>query len=134
MADFNEEAKKCRRLKDVQDLVKKMTKGLIEGMLEEELKQHLGYEKYDPKGKNTSNSLNGKTGKKVRSSVGDLELVMPRDRNGKFELQLIRPYQTDISEFDQKIISMYAKGMTTRDIQTTYLRHMEQRYLQLWFL
>lgn len=104
--------------------VGKMTKGLIENMLAEEMPGHLGYEKHSPSGKNSGNSRNGKSTKKVRSSSGEFDLEVPRDRNGNFEPQAVKPYQTDISDFDQKIISMYARGMTTRDIQA----HVEEIY------
>jgi putative transposase len=122
--DLKEIAKSFKTTKEVQEFVKQMTKGLIENMLAEEMKLHLGYEKHSPAGKNSGNSRNGKSTKKVRSSSGEFELEVPRDRNGDFEPQAVKPYQTDISDFDQKIISMYARGMTTRDIQA----HVEEIY------
>ena len=118
--NYEEEVKKCKTLEDVlgpNGLIKKMLKGVIERMLQEELNSYLGYEKYSAEGKKSGNSRNGNYPKKVRSSVGELGLEIPRDRNGDFNPQVIKKYQTDVSEFDQKIISMYARGMTTRDIQ-----------------
>lgn len=120
--NFKDLAKNCKNLEDVHNVVKSMMKGVIEGILEEELKQHLGYEKYAKS--ETLNSRNGKSPKKVLSSAGTLDLEIPRDRNGEFKPQVVKPYQTDISEFDERIISMYARGMTTRDIQS----HVQEIY------
>jgi putative transposase len=122
--DLNEVVKGLKTTKDVQDFVKEMTKGLIEKMLEAEMEQHLGYEKHSRKGKNSGNSRNGNSSKKVNSTVGELALEIPRDRNSEFEPQIVKKHETDISDFDQKIISMYARGMTTRDIQA----HIEEIY------
>ena len=77
----------------------------------------MGYEKYAVAGKNSGNSRNGRSKKEVNSSLGSMELQIPRDRNSSFEPQLVKKHETDISNLDQQIISMYARGMTTRDIQ-----------------
>ena len=98
-------------------LIQKLIGGMVEKMIEKEMEEHLGYEKHDTKGNNTGNSRNGVNKKTVHSSHGPIELEIPRDRNGEFEPQLIKKRQSHISSFDEKIISMYAKGMTTRDIQ-----------------
>jgi putative transposase len=118
--DIKKEAKKYKTMKDLMapdGLIKRLMKAAIEGMLEGEMSEHLGYEKYAIEGKNKNNSRNGKTTKNVRTSVGNVELEIPRDRDGEFEPQIVKKHQRDISDFDEQIISMYARGMTTRDIQ-----------------
>ena len=89
----------------------------LEAMLEAEMSEHLGYERYEAKGRNSGNSRNGRYTKKVRSSSGDVEIDVPRDRQGDFEPQIVKKYASSSNEIEDKIISMYAKGMTTRDIE-----------------
>ncbi|MGI0023425.1 MAG: IS256 family transposase [Nitrososphaeraceae archaeon] len=120
--DLKELAKTFKTAREVQDFVKEITKGMLENILQEELNQHLGYEKHEAK--NSGNSRNGFSSKKLRSTSGEFDLQVPRDRNGLFKPIIVKPYQNDISDFDQKIISMYARGMTTRDIQA----HIEDIY------
>jgi transposase-like protein len=91
----------------------------LEQMLEAELSEHLGYEPYEAKGRNSGNNRNGKYTKKVRSSEGETTIQVPRDRNGEFETQLVKRYTANTNELEDKIIGMYAKGMTVRDIQGT---------------
>jgi putative transposase len=91
----------------------------LEQMLEAELSEHLGYEPYEAKGRNSGNNRNGKYTKKVRSSEGETTIQVPRDRNGDFEPQLVKRYTANTNELEDKIIGMYAKGMTVRDIQGT---------------
>jgi transposase-like protein len=91
----------------------------LEQMLEAELSEHLGYEPYEAKGRNSGNNRNGKYPKKVRSSEGETTIQVPRDRNGDFEPQLVKRYAANTNELEDKIIGMYAKGMTVRDIQGT---------------
>ena len=98
-------------------LLKAITKALVERMLEGELTHHLGYEKSDPAGYGTGNSRNGKSRKKLRSEQGEMEVEVPRDRQGSFEPQLVRKHQTRWNGLDDKIIALYARGMTVRDIQ-----------------
>lgn len=98
-------------------LVKELTKALVERMLAGEMNHHLGYEKHEVAGYNSGNSRNGKSTKKLKGDAGEMEIAVPRDRNGTFEPQLIEKHQTRFSGFDEKILSMYALGMTTRDIQ-----------------
>jgi putative transposase len=98
-------------------IIKQLTKAVIERALGSELTQHLGYEKHAPEGKNTGNSRNGTTAKTLIGDSGELPIEVPRDRKGDFEPQLIRKGQRRIPGFDEKILSMYARGMTTRDIQ-----------------
>ena len=89
----------------------------LEQMLEAELTAQLGYEPYEAKGRNSGNSRNGYYSKKVRTSEGDTEVEVPRDRNGEYEPQVLRKYASNTSELEEKIIGMYARGMSTRDIQ-----------------
>jgi len=91
----------------------------MEQMLEAELSDHLGYEPYEAKGRNTGNSRNGYYGKKVRSSSGDVEIQVPRDRNGSFEPQIVPKYGNNTNELEEKILGLYARGVSTRDIQDT---------------
>lgn len=98
-------------------LLKQLTKMVLEGAMEGELTHHLGYEKHNPKGNNSGNSRNGKSKKSVKGDFGEIEVNTPRDRNGTFEPQILKKGQTRFEGFDDKIISMYSRGMTTRDIQ-----------------
>ena len=101
---------------DVQDMVKDLLGDTLQGMLEAEMDQKLGYSKYDYQNKDTDDSRNGYSKKTVTSSFGEIDLDIPRDRKGEFEPQIIRKNQTDISNIEDQVLSMYAKGMTTRDI------------------
>ena len=101
---------------DVQDMVKDLLADTLQGMLEAEMDQKLGYSKYDYQNKDTDDSRNGYSKKTVTSSFGEIDLDIPRDRKGEFEPQIIRKNQTDISNIEDQVLSMYAKGMTTRDI------------------
>ena len=101
---------------DVQEMLKDLLGDTLQGMLEAEMDQTLGYSKYDYKNKDTDNSRNGFSKKTVVSSMGNINLDIPRDRNGEFEPQIVRKNQTDISNIEDQVLSMYAKGMTTRDI------------------
>jgi transposase-like protein len=89
----------------------------LEQMLEAELTGQLGYEKYEAKGRNSGNSRNGHYKRKVRSSAGEVSLQVPRDRNGEFEPQLLHKYETSSNELEDKIVALYARGLTVRDIQ-----------------
>src|SRR5258708_6318706 len=90
----------------------------LEQMLEAELTAHLGYEKYEAKGRKSGNSRNGKYKRSVRSSGGGKsEIAVPRDRNGEFEPKILHKYETSSNELEDKIVTLYAKGMTTGDIR-----------------
>ena len=103
---------------DIQDLFKETIAEFMENGLEAELDEDLGYSKYDYKNKATDNSRNGHSSKNLRTSFGDVEVSVPRDRKGEFEPQLLKKNQTSISQdIEEKILSMYAKGMTTGDIE-----------------
>jgi len=91
----------------------------IEEMLETEMSEHLGYEPYEVKGRNTGNSRNGRYPKKLRTSSGESTIQVPRDRNGEFEPQVVKKQVANTNELENKIIGMYAKGMSVRDIQAT---------------
>jgi transposase-like protein len=92
----------------------------MEAMLEAEMSEHLGYDRYEAKGRKSGNSRNGHSKKKLQSSAGaDVEVAVPRDRKSEFEPQIIRKYETSSSELEDKILGMYAKGMSTRDISAT---------------
>lgn len=108
---------------DAQNLIKDLMGSLIEEMLKAELDQQLGYSKYDYKNKETTDSRNGYSKKTVISSHGPIDLSIPRDRNGEYSPQVVKKGQTDISSIEDKILSMYAKGMTTRDI-SSHLREI----------
>ena len=104
---------------DIQDLFKETIAEFMESGLEAELDDELGYGRYDYRNKDTDNSRNGHSSKTLRTSYGDVEVAVPRDRKGEFEPQLLKKNQTSVSQdIEEKILSMYAKGMTTGDIET----------------
>jgi len=105
-------------------LIKELSKRLMERMLEAEMTHHLGYEKHAPEGRNTGNSRNGKTSKTVKTGSGEIELDIPRDRVSKFEPMLVGKRQTKLDTLNQLVLSLYAKGMTVRDIQ----EHVSELY------
>lgn len=88
----------------------------MEQMLEAELTDELGYEPYEAKGRNSGNSRNGHYRKKVRTSAGETELKIPRDRQGEFEPEIVKKYEANTNELERKIIALYAKGLSNRDI------------------
>jgi transposase-like protein len=98
-------------------LFKELKKALIERALGAELTEHLGYEKGDPAGRGSGNSRNGTSSKSILTEDGEIEITVPRDRAGSFEPQLIAKGQTRFDGFDDKILSLYARGMTVREIQ-----------------
>ena len=106
-------------LNDVHEFVKMLTAETIQAALDSELDNELGYSKYDYKNKQTSNSRNGYSPKTVQGSMGEVEIQVPRDRDGEFEPQLVKKHQTDISAIEDKIIFLYSQGVSTRDIQKT---------------
>jgi putative transposase len=110
-----------RTLDDFDEMYRQMTKLGIETLLAEEMKTHLGYAKHDYQSKQSSNSRNGYSDKRVTSNVGEIPLEIPRDREGTFLPQVVKKGQRDISGLEEKVISMYAKGMSFRDIQAHLL-------------
>ena len=111
-------AANVQSMDDIQNLFKETIAEFIQGSLEAELDEELGYEPYDVKNKNTENSRNGHSKKTLRTSMGKVEIDIPRDRNGDFEPKILPKNQTSISQdMESKIISMYAKGMSVSDIE-----------------
>jgi len=104
-------------------LLSQVTKAVLERALAEEMTGHLGYDKHDPAGRGSGNSRNGATGKTVLTDIGAVDLAVPRDRAGTFEPQIVRKGQTRLDGFNERIIALYARGMTTRDIRA-HLREM----------
>lgn len=104
-------------MSDINALFKEFVGDVLENGLEAELDEELGYSKYDYRNKDTDNSRNGHSSKTMKTSFGEIDIDVPRDRKGEFEPQLIKKQQTSLSgDIEEKILSMYAKGMTTRDI------------------
>jgi putative transposase len=116
--------KQGRTPEDINNLLKQLTKAVLERAMRGELTEHLGYGKHDPAGHNSGNSRNGVTSKTLTGDFGEIELETPRDRNGEFEPQIVKKNQTRWTGFDDKILSMYARGMSTREIQG----HLEEMY------
>ena len=105
-------------------LLKQLTKQLLERAMAAEMTEHVGYDKHDAAGHNSGNSRNGKSAKTIKGTFGELALETPRDRNGTFEPQIIEKHQTRFTGFDANIISLYARGLSTREIQ----QHLEEIY------
>ncbi|GHU68298.1 IS256 family transposase [Clostridia bacterium] len=110
-------ARKCRDSGDLHAMLKRLFAGGVEQMLEGEMDEHLGYDKHSPEGRNGGNSRNGYGSKTITSEYGESEISVPRDRQGTFEPQVIAKRQTRTDEIEQKVVAMYSKGMTTRDIE-----------------
>ena len=109
---------------DIQNMLKDMFGDAIQEMLEAELEEDLGYSRYDYKNKATTNSRNGYSKKSLRSNYGKSDIKIPRDRDGDFEPKIVKKNQTTLPSIDDQVLSMYAKGMTTRDIE----KHLESLY------
>jgi transposase-like protein len=105
-------------------VLSKLKKAAIERILDGELTNHLGYEKHDPVGRGSGNSRNGKSAKTVLTESGQVQIDVPRDRAGTFEPQLVRKRQRRLPGFDDKVIGLYARGMTVREIRG----HLEELY------
>lgn len=105
-------------------LLRQLTKAILERALKAELSDHLGFEKHDPAGHHSGNSRNGSSRKRLQGNFGELELETPRDRNASFEPKIVAKGQSRFTGFDDKIISLYARGMSTREIQG----HLEEIY------
>jgi len=105
-------------------LLKQLTKAIVERAMQAELTHHIGYEKHDPAGRGCENKRNGRSCKTLKGDFGEVEIDIPRDRQGSFEPQIVPKHERRFAGFDDKILSMYARGMTTRDIQG----HLEEIY------
>jgi putative transposase len=117
---IDELAKSIKSEKDLAALSKHLLKLTVERAMGAEMDDHLGYEKHSAEGKNSGNSRNGHSSKTIKGDFGEVEITTPRDRKSTFEPQIIKKNQTRITEFDQQILTLYAKGMTTRDIAQTF--------------
>jgi len=105
-------------------LLKQLTKQLLERAMAAEMTDHVGYDKHDAAGNNSGNSRNGKSAKTLKGTFGELALETPRDRNGTYEPQIIEKHQTRFTGFDANILSLYSRGLSTREIQ----QHLEEIY------
>jgi putative transposase len=105
-------------------LLSQVTKAVLERALGEEMTAHLGYEKHDPAGRGSGNSRNGTTSKTLLTDVGAVDLAVPRDRAGSFDPKIVRKRQRRLEGFNERIIALYARGMTTRDIRA----HLAEMY------
>jgi putative transposase len=121
---IDEWLKQGRKPEDVHELLRQFTKQVVERAMQSEMAEHLGYEKHDPEGNNSGNSRNGTTLKTLKGDFGEVEIETPRDRNGEFEPRMVRKNQTRWAGFDDKVLSMYSRGMSVRDIQG----HLEEMY------
>lgn len=119
--EYTQKVNSLKTMSDVTNFAKELIGPTLQSMLEAEMTEHLGYEKHSSKGDHTGNSRNGYSPKTVKTSFGEEPLNVPRDRQGSFEPIAVKKYQTVESDVEEKIIAMYAKGMTTRDIND-YLR------------
>lgn len=97
-------------------LLTQLTQQVLQAALEAEMSQHPGYDKHEAAGRNRGNSRNGTSPKRVRTEVGEVDLAAPRDRDGTFDPQIVPKHQRRLTGFDDAVISLYAKGMTTGDI------------------
>ena len=110
---------------DGNSIMRDMMSIILEGAPDQKMDEELGYSKYDYRNKETDNSRNGHSQKIMHTSYGDMEIDIPRDRKGEFELQIVKKYQNTVTQdMEEKILSMYAKGMTTNDIES----HMRELY------
>lgn len=116
--------KKPEEILGKEGVLKQLTKRVVERALDTEMTEHLGYERHAAEGKNTGNSRNGTTDKTIQGDFGQVEIEVPRDRAGTFEPKLVRKRQRRLEGFDDKVIALYARGMTTREIQG----HLKELY------
>jgi putative transposase len=109
---------------DTKQLFQKLVKETLEALLELEMEEHLGYARHDPAGRGSGNSRNGASGKTVRGDFGEIDIETPRDRNSSFEPKIVAKRQSSIGNFNEAVISLYARGMTTREIE----QHIKEMY------
>ncbi|KJS10191.1 MAG: transposase, partial [Peptococcaceae bacterium BRH_c8a] len=121
---IKELAGECDTVEDVHNLLKNLFKDTLQQIFEAEMEDHLGYNKHSLEGNNTGNSRNGYSKKTIQTKLGKTDIEIPRDRNGDFEPRVIKKYETTSNDLEDQIIAMYAKGMSTRDIES----HMRDIY------
>jgi putative transposase len=121
---IQELAKDCRTVEDIQSALKNLFKDTIQQVFEAELDEHLGYQKHASEGDHSGNSRNGYSKKTVKTKYGNSELNVPRDRGGEFEPQIVKKYEKTLNGLEEQIIALYAKGVSTRDIED----HMKDIY------
>jgi len=121
---IKELAQECHTVDDVHEMLKGLFKDTLQAIFEAEMENHLGYQKHSVEGNNSGNSRNGYSQKTIQTRLGKTELRIPRDRNAEFEPQIIKKYETTSNQLEDQIIAMYAKGMSTRDIED----HMRSIY------
>ena len=102
---------------DISSLFCELMGDTVQEMLNSELDEELGYDKYDQSEKKTNNSRNGFSEKRMRSEYGDIHIKVPRDRNSEFEPQIVKKYQKDLGTIEHQILTLYAKGMSNREIE-----------------
>jgi putative transposase len=122
--EYDARIKQCKSLKDVTNLARDLIAPTLQNIMESELEDHLGYKKYDFVGRGSGNSRNGRSEKTLKTSFGPAKLSVPRDRNSSFQPKIVKKYETVDNEIEERIISMYGKGVTTRDIES----HMADIY------
>lgn len=113
-------ARNLKTEKDLSSLTRELVKLTVETALGKEMEEHLGYARHSSEGRGTGNSRNGTSRKTLRGQIGEVEIAAPRDRRGTFSPQLIKKGQTRLTEFDEQILALYARGMTTRDIAASF--------------
>ena len=113
-------AKGIKSEKDLSDLSREIVKMTVEAALGAEMEEHLGYAKHSSSGHNSGNSRNGSSRKTLKGDHGEVEIETPRDRNGGFDPQFVKKGQTRLTHFDDQILSLYARGMSTRDIVSAF--------------
>jgi len=121
---IKELARECSTVDEVHELLKSLFKDMLQEIFEAEMETHLGYKKHSVEGNNSGNSRNGYSGKTLQTRLGKIPLDIPRDRKGEFEPKIIKKYETTANQLEDQVIAMYAKGMTTRDIED----HMKTIY------
>lgn len=114
-----EQLKKMKTQEELESYISKLYKHAVQSMLKAELDEHLGYKKHDPSGNNSGNSRNGSSSKTLKTNIGDIPLDVPRDRDSSFDPVIIPKHQRMSAKIEQAIITMYSKGMSTRDIEDT---------------
>lgn len=121
---IRELAGQCETVDDIHLMMKELFKETLQQVFEAEIEDHLGYSKHDPAGNKSGNSRNGYSKKTIKTKLGETALKIPRDRNGEYEPQIIKKYETSINGLEDQIIALYSKGMSTRDIES----HMKDIY------